>query len=309
MEGFLDELTLAVILELTKYESMKDKYVKSFIRICVILLIITSLFPYLINLIFNDWAISGTFGDTFGALNALFSGLAFAGLITTILIQKEELGHQRDELKLQRDEMIETRKEFLLTRTTTLIYNQLERFEKSLKELKIHDHFSEFIGDAAIAHLDNIRKKTVQVFESTATDNPELEQKKQLNSKQSKIHIQNKIEIEKFAHNIYNSVEVLKGLIFNSSLGVEEMNELKKLFFDNIGFVNMGVIEHIIDVDKEQIKIFETEDYLRFDIEPGRMTRANIFLQSVYNFYKTKFTLENLDELKTSWRKNSGREN
>lgn len=38
----------------------------------------------------------GTFGDMFGAVNALFSGLAFAGLIVTLLYQKEELKLQRD---------------------------------------------------------------------------------------------------------------------------------------------------------------------------------------------------------------------
>ena len=46
----------------------------------------------------------GVFGDKFGAVNSLFSGLAFAGLIITLLFQKEEL-------KLQRDELSETRKE------------------------------------------------------------------------------------------------------------------------------------------------------------------------------------------------------
>lgn len=38
------------------------------------------------------------FGDSFGALNALFSGLAFAGLIVTLIMQKDELSMQREEL-------------------------------------------------------------------------------------------------------------------------------------------------------------------------------------------------------------------
>lgn len=46
----------------------------------------------------------GTFGDMFGAVNALFSGLAFATLIYTVMLQ-------RHELKLQRQELEETRKE------------------------------------------------------------------------------------------------------------------------------------------------------------------------------------------------------
>lgn len=45
---------------------------------------------------------SGVFGDSFGLLTSLFSGLAFAGLIITIVMQKNELALQREELKLQR---------------------------------------------------------------------------------------------------------------------------------------------------------------------------------------------------------------
>ena len=44
----------------------------------------------------------GQFGDQFGAVNALFSGLAFAGLIFTIILQKKELALQREELTLAR---------------------------------------------------------------------------------------------------------------------------------------------------------------------------------------------------------------
>lgn len=57
------------------------------------------------------WGERGTFGDMFGSINALFSGLAFAGLIFTVLLQRQELQLQRHELKLQRDEIIESRKE------------------------------------------------------------------------------------------------------------------------------------------------------------------------------------------------------
>lgn len=53
----------------------------------------------------------GQFGDLFGAVNSLFTGLAFAGLIATIFLQKDELALQREELKLQREEMILSRNE------------------------------------------------------------------------------------------------------------------------------------------------------------------------------------------------------
>lgn len=56
-------------------------------------------------LLFNDWTIRGTFGDSFGAINSLFSGLAFGGIIYTILLQRTELKLQREELKLTRKEL------------------------------------------------------------------------------------------------------------------------------------------------------------------------------------------------------------
>ncbi len=46
----------------------------------------------------------GTFGDAYGALNTLFTGLAFAGLIISIRLQSKELSETRDELKNQSDQ-------------------------------------------------------------------------------------------------------------------------------------------------------------------------------------------------------------
>ena len=53
----------------------------------------------------EDPLIRGTFGDMFGSINALFSGLALAGIILTILLQRKELSLQREELKYTREEL------------------------------------------------------------------------------------------------------------------------------------------------------------------------------------------------------------
>lgn len=70
----------------------------------------------------------GTFGDMFGAVNALFSGLAFATLIYTAWMQREELALQREELAATRAEL-EGQKLQLLEQTKTFA---LQRFEDSL---------------------------------------------------------------------------------------------------------------------------------------------------------------------------------
>ncbi len=63
---------------------------------------------YAIFIIYMTWPIStysmdkaGVFGDSFGILTSVFSGLAFAGVIWTVLSQLEELSITRDQLKNQ----------------------------------------------------------------------------------------------------------------------------------------------------------------------------------------------------------------
>ena len=68
---------------------------------------------------FHKWEHRGLFGDMFGVGNAIFSALAFAGLIITILLQRQELKLQRQELKLTRSE-VKGQKEQLESQADTL---------------------------------------------------------------------------------------------------------------------------------------------------------------------------------------------
>jgi hypothetical protein len=63
---------------------------------------------YFVYALLPDWPTRGQFGDVFGAVNSLFSGLAFAGLIYTVFLQREELALQRNELELTRKELHRT---------------------------------------------------------------------------------------------------------------------------------------------------------------------------------------------------------
>ena len=86
--------------------------------ILILFLITITVLLYAGFIIYLTWPISqysiekaGQFGDSFGILTALFSGLAFSGLIITILLQRKELELQRKELRLQREEMAASRGE------------------------------------------------------------------------------------------------------------------------------------------------------------------------------------------------------
>ena len=91
----------------------------------------TTVGAYAIALLWLTWPVSelsiaksGTFGDSFGALNALFTGFGFMGLLITIFLQREDL-------KLTREELSETRQEIKIQSKTF----QQQQFEESFYRL------------------------------------------------------------------------------------------------------------------------------------------------------------------------------
>lgn len=77
---------------------------KPFLKLSILIFIVWISSFIIIYFSIDNWSDRGTFGDLFGAINSLFSGLALAGIIFTIFLQRKELG-------LQRLELSETRKE------------------------------------------------------------------------------------------------------------------------------------------------------------------------------------------------------
>lgn len=65
------------------------------------------------------WNYKGIFGDKFGAINSLFSGLALGGIILSIRLQQKELS-------LQRKELADTRQEFKDQNFQTTFFNLLK---------------------------------------------------------------------------------------------------------------------------------------------------------------------------------------
>ena len=80
-------------------ETTKNELVKwiwdGTIFIAVVLVVVTFGLP----LLYGELGDAAEFGDMFGVANALFSGLAFLGVIVAILLQRKELELQRKELR------------------------------------------------------------------------------------------------------------------------------------------------------------------------------------------------------------------
>lgn len=101
---------------------------------------------YLIYTGFDEPGDRGTFGDMFGAVNALFSGLAFSVLIYTMILQRIELKLQREELRSTRAELAGQKEQMEIQNGTMrrqqfeqTFFNLLELLSASVKTLEYRD--------------------------------------------------------------------------------------------------------------------------------------------------------------------------
>jgi hypothetical protein len=115
----------------------------------------------------KDWNDRGNLGDSFGGINALFSGFAFAGIIYTILLQKKEL-------TLQRKELEDTRVE--LRRTADAQERSERAFQKQVEVMNLSARLNalnsavEYYNSKATARLAKGNKVGASVYDSKANE-------------------------------------------------------------------------------------------------------------------------------------------
>ena len=80
-------------------------------------------------LLINNWEARSQFGEMFGSVNTLFSGLAFAGVIYTILLQ-------RHELELQRESQTRSEQLMVLTANLSALNSLVEATSRKLVDMK-----------------------------------------------------------------------------------------------------------------------------------------------------------------------------
>lgn len=280
-------------------ENKKEKHINTFIVVCIILLLICFIYPIFIFYFFNDWGKAGQFGDTFGTLNAVFSALAFAGIIITIIIQKQELKNQFEELKLQREEMKNTRIEFLNSRITNLVYNQLDRFETYLNDFEIIFGNEKHKGNNAIFFLDESLERGYITIGTSEEENFKI-QKKALEDN-LKILLPNVMQIHKLSTKTYNSIMVLKQLIYSSELEPVELNNLKNIFFNNIGMTTLDVLNKIKYIETEQYKYLDRDEYKKYNPKFNNFAVPYLYLHTIDTFNQQKITKDNFNDLRLEW--------
>jgi hypothetical protein len=129
-------------------------------------------------------------GDSFGAINALFSGLAFAGLIYTMIMQRQELEMQRKELAAQRKEMRESRGELEEQNRIQAEQVALRKKELMLNEVEVRL--------ACLEHLMEFSKMRAELADSEEKRNEYLTEFRELAEQYHQFHMELIDEYDKF---------------------------------------------------------------------------------------------------------------
>lgn len=115
----------------------------------------------------------GVYGDMFGGVTALFSGLAFAGLIVTLVIQRKELRFQRLELEA-------SNREFALQRFDSAFFGMIKMLNDHIasvsfkKYVKLTHEVNNPTGREALSHMavklmddyDTTRRAAEQAYDA-----------------------------------------------------------------------------------------------------------------------------------------------
>ncbi|WP_316832958.1 hypothetical protein [Pedobacter aquatilis] len=112
----------------------RSKELKIVLILSFSVVLISLVFTYVIGQTYPKLEERAQFGDSFGALNALFSVMAFISVIFTVSQQIKELG-------LQRQQLAQQKKEFIITRITSIAYNQVEKFDRIFENAEFSYYF------------------------------------------------------------------------------------------------------------------------------------------------------------------------
>ncbi|MDP3285381.1 MAG: hypothetical protein Q8M56_13205, partial [Desulfobacterales bacterium] len=234
---------LRLILSLgTKIRQMKNKTTILMLSIlgCVIFLHILSLF----TVIYLTWPIStltlekaSALGGSYGVLGTLFSGLAFWGLIWTILIQRNEIRRQR--INSKRDRI----SDLLLSEAKTCL-DDLQNIQFTTKNLKL------FPNDKTLNQWQFFYN--VKCFMAAASDG-EITNENLINEL-TKVVMENIEELTYFYERLDQACDVARYMLADDEIPIKELGEIKLLFFsrfnDDIFFLSglmKGIFESLIE--------------------------------------------------------------
>lgn len=256
---------------------------RRFFQIALAIIVLIVLYPIVLHFIQPKWDTAGQFGDSYGALNSLFSGLAFVGVIVTIALQREDA--------------IETRNEVRTERIINIIYHQLPLMEDAIAAFSISLDGIELKGHQALLQLNKKFTEYYPSMDESVEQN--LPQRKMVNTENYTLVSRYDDALNPLAIRIYNSTTLIANMLLNSGLQVAEIDSLRELWFSNIGFMHISLLRNCYQAFKEAVEIYNIDN--NYNIDLSSFSQTQIFLKSILRFEGTTVTIANIEELRRSY--------
>lgn len=259
---------------------MINKKYKPFVISSIVVILL-----WTVNLLFLyklDSTERGTFGDMFGAVNSLFTGLSFAGIIYAMYLQNKELSLQRRELKDTRSVMKEQSDTMKLQTAESSFFRLLENHRNLVFSLTFGG--GQGYGGLNIYYTD-LKNRVEEYFRASITG--KLYKKEIAGYYPIKwLSFQNE-NIEQLINNIYHIVRFIKYKLnddvfyhetFYKSLSKPEKYILG-LYYFNIRHNNL---EDFVEVNFDYLNDFHDSGNARYVDE-----KMDYFPYLDFNFKKT----------------------
>lgn len=258
---------------MNKIETKKDWSVWIFLSAILSIFILWLGFWWWINRhIPNNEATRGQFGDKFGAINALFSGLAMAGVFTAVLLQRKELKQTQEEFKAQNETLRKERFENTFFQMVSLHIKIVENLSNHNKnELIKKDCFEKIYELFANYYHVNSTGTPYWTIENTQAA---LEEKEKLSHEQTikqirniywKFYHPNQHNLAHYHRNLYHVFKFIHLSKLNSLISENEANfysgiikaqlstyELLLIFYNSwvegLGYPNMRFLMDEYDI-------------------------------------------------------------
>jgi len=203
------------------------------------------------------------FGESLGSFSALFSGLAFIGVLYTMFLQRDELKRQN--------------KEFETNRVTNIVFKQLNYINDTIENISFtsydeKNNMEYYFGKKGFIQLNISVKKLLREMNKdiyTAIDNSAHPY-----YKISKLMIENQIEVGMLLKSLETGSEIVALALNNSIIDTNEKKEIQQLYWDNFD----SLIKDFVSVFKKEILIIESKLPIHLDRAKKSISNINEFI-------------------------------
>ncbi len=199
-----------------KTNNDSEEHTRNYVWIVVSVVAVFAAFLVLLSLLVLfipkvTTAETGVFGDSFGVLTSLFSGLAFAGMIITILMQRDELGLQRKELELTRNELAGQREQQIAQNETlrkqnfeNTFFELLKLFNDITNSIDIDEGKQEFRGRDC---FQKFNERFHRLYNNLINNKKEEPGIKLLEQSYTSFHAGNQSDVGHYFRSLYNIIK------------------------------------------------------------------------------------------------------